>query len=62
MVEGQSPKGASTKRYSVFSLHDHINASAVKAELSNRYLTIVAPKAEATAAGPKKDSSADGSA
>ena len=46
VVEGEAAKNP-VARYSVFPLHDHIKTAAVKAELSNGDLTIVAPKADA---------------
>ena len=57
VVEGRSAANASINRYSEFPLHAPINTSAVRAELSHGYLTIVAPKAEPIAAGPQKGSS-----
>jgi HSP20 family molecular chaperone IbpA len=46
VLEGKSARAPSTTKYSVFPLPAHINASAVKAELRNGFVTVVAPKAE----------------
>lgn len=46
VVEGEPAAGAATRRYSEFPLDARIDPAAVKAEISNGYLTIVAPKAE----------------
>lgn len=46
VVEGVSAADPGMTRYSVFPLRSPITASAVRAELNNGYLTIVAPKAK----------------
>jgi hypothetical protein len=45
IVEGE-PADNAPKRYSIFRLHDTIDPEAVRAELSNHDLTILAPKAD----------------